>query len=129
MLIIIIMKVLIIIIWSVFILLEQETNLNHIKKYGQRKIVAILWCHLKHYIKILEFNQCQKLDKAPFIHLGCLVKKNDEFKNNLKNTSSAKVVEHILSIFSISTISSIKSIENRHMYTPVRTVWKRFANP
>ena len=30
------------------------------------------------------------------MHLECLVKRNDEFKNNPKNTSAAKVVEHIL---------------------------------
>ena len=33
------------------------------------------------------------------MHLECLVKKDDEFKNNPENKSAAKVVEHILSIF------------------------------
>ena len=50
-------------------------------------------------IKILGFIQYQKPIKAPFMHLECLVKKDDEFKNNPENTSAAKVVEHILSIF------------------------------
>ena len=37
--------------------------------------------------KILEFNQYQKSDKAPFIiysDLECLIEKVDECKNNLK---------------------------------------------
>ena len=79
--------------------------------------------------KNIGFVQYQKPIKAPFMHLECLVKKDDEFKNNPENTSAAKVVEHILSIFWIFTIPSIKSIENRYMYTRARTVSKRFANP
>ena len=87
------------------------------------------YCDIIWNLKILGFNQYQKPIKAPFMHLECLVKKDDEFKNNPENTSAAKVVEHILSIFWIFTIPSIKSIENRYMYTQARTVSKRFANP
>ena len=67
--------------------------------------------------KILEFNQCKKSGKAPFIiyaDLECFMEKIDGCKNNPENSSTTKVVEHILSGFSMSTISSFKSIENRH---------------
>ena len=67
--------------------------------------------------KVLEFNQYQKSDKAPFIiysHLECIIEKIDECKNSPENSSTAKVSEHIPSGFSISTISSLKSIENMH---------------
>ena len=50
--------------------------------------------------KILEFNQCQKSDKAPFIiydDLDCIIDKTDG---------------HIPSGFSMSTMSSFTRIEN-----------------
>ena len=50
--------------------------------------------------KILEFNQCQKYDKAPFIIY--------------EKSSTAKVSEHTPSGFSMSTISTFKSVENKH---------------
>ena len=60
--------------------------------------------------KILKFYQYRKYDKAPFIiyaDLECKIKneKNDRFKNNPDNSSTAKVSEHIPSGFSMSTIS------------------------
>ena len=64
--------------------------------------------------KILEFNQCGKYDKAPFItyaDLECLIQKINGFKNNPQNSSSTNVVEHIPSGFSVSAI--FKSIENK----------------
>ena len=66
---------------------------------------------------ILEFNQYQKSDKAPFIiyaDLECLIEKIDECKNNPENSFTTKVSEHIPSGFSMSTILSFKSIENKH---------------
>ena len=48
--------------------------------------------------KILEFNQYQKSDKAPFIiyaGLECIIEKTDECKNNPENLSSTKVSEQI----------------------------------
>ena len=63
--------------------------------------------------KILECNQSQKFDKAPFIiyaHLECLIEKIKGCKNNLENLSTTKVSEHIPSGFSMSTISSFKNI-------------------
>ena len=67
--------------------------------------------------KILEFNQYQKFDKAPFIiyaDLECIIEKIDECKNNPENSSTTKVNEHIPTGFSKSTISSFRSIENQH---------------
>ena len=64
--------------------------------------------------KILEFNWCQKSDKAPFIiyaDLECIIKKTDGCKNNPENSSTAKVSKHIPSGSSMSTISSFRSIE------------------
>ena len=57
--------------------------------------------------KILEFNQYQKSDKAPFViyvDLECLLEEIDECKNNPENPSTTKVGEHIPSSFSMSTI-------------------------
>ena len=54
--------------------------------------------------KILEFNQYQKSDKAPFIiyaDLECVIEKIDRFKNKPENSSTAKVSEHIPSGFNI----------------------------
>ena len=48
--------------------------------------------------KILEFNQYQKLNKAPFIiyaDLECIIEKIDGCKNNPENSSTAKVSNHI----------------------------------
>ena len=59
--------------------------------------------------KILEFNQYQKFDKAPFLiytNLECII--------NPENSSKIKVSEHIPSGFSMSTISSFRSTENKH---------------
>ena len=67
--------------------------------------------------KLLEFNQYQKPYKAPFIiyaDLECLIEKTDGCKNNLENSSTAKVGEHILSGFSVPAMSSFKCIENEH---------------
>ena len=65
--------------------------------------------------KILEFNQYQKSDKAPFIiyaDLECLIEKTDGCKSNPENSSTTKVSEHITSGFSMSTISSFRGKEN-----------------
>ena len=67
--------------------------------------------------KILEFNQYEKSDKAPFIiyvDLECIIEKIDGYKNNPENSSTTNVSEHIPSGFSMSTISSFRSIGNKH---------------
>ena len=53
--------------------------------------------------KILEFNQYQKSDEAPFViyaDLECLIERIDICKNNHKNPFTAKVSEHTASGFS-----------------------------
>ena len=80
--------------------------------------------------KILEFNQYQKSDKAPFIiyaDLECLIEKIDECKNNPENSFTTKVSEHIPSGFSMSTISSLKSIENKHNVYRGKDYMKEFC--
>ena len=67
--------------------------------------------------KILEFNQYQKSDKAPFIiyaDLECIIEKINGCKNNPENSSAKKLSEHISSGFSMSTISSFRCIKNKH---------------
>ena len=65
------------------------------------------------YNKILEFNQYQKSDEAPFITYADL-EKTGGCKNNPENLSTVKVSEHIPSAFSMRTISSFRSIENKY---------------
>ena len=50
------------------------------------------------HTKILEYNQYQKSDKAPFIiyaDLECITEKVDGCKNNPENLSTTKVSKHI----------------------------------
>ena len=80
--------------------------------------------------KILEFNQYQKSDKAPFIiyaDLECIIEKIDGCKNNPENSSTTKVSEHIPSGFSMSTISSFRSIENKHDVYRSKDCMKKFC--
>ena len=80
--------------------------------------------------KILEFNQYQKSDKAPFICykvLECIIEKIDECKNNPENSSTIKVSEHIPSGFSMSTISLFGSIENKHDVYRGKNCMKKFC--
>ena len=65
--------------------------------------------------KILEFNQYQKFDKAPFIIYADLECKLENINGSyLENSSTTKVRKHIPSGFSMSTISSFKIIGNKH---------------
>ena len=96
--------------WIVFISGEQKTNLNHMKTFCNIVIPS-------EDSKILEYNQYQKSDKAPFIIYGdlvCLIEKIDGCINNPEKSSTEKVGKHISSAFFISTILSFKSIENKH---------------
>ena len=80
--------------------------------------------------KILEFNQYQKSDKAPFIiyaYLECLIEKIDGCRNNPEKSSTTKVGEYILLGFSMSTISSFKSIENKHDVYRGKDCLKKFC--
>ena len=80
--------------------------------------------------KILEFNQYQKSDKAPFIiyvDLECIIEKIDGCKNNPENSSTTKLSEHIPSDFSMPTISLFKSIQNNHDVYRGKDCMKRFC--
>ena len=77
------------------------------------------------HTKILEFNQYQKSNKAPFTiyaDLECITERIDGCKNNPVNLSTTKVSKHIPSSVSVSTISPFRSIENKHDVTEVKTV-------
>ena len=67
--------------------------------------------------KILECNQYQKSDKAPFIiyaDLEYIIEKIDECTSNPENSSTTKVSKHIPSVFLMSTKSPFRSIKNKH---------------
>ena len=79
--------------------------------------------------KILEFNQYQKSDKAPFIIqevFECMIEKIGGCKNNPENSATTKVSKHIPSGFSISTISSFRSTENKHDVYKDKDCMKKF---
>ena len=68
-------------------------------------------------IKILEFNQCCKSDKAPFIIYADFKSSLGKIygcKNNPEKSSTAKISGDIPSSFSMSTVSLFKDIENKH---------------
>ena len=80
--------------------------------------------------KILEFNQNQKFDKAPFViyaDLECIIERIDGCKNNPGNSSTTKVSEHIPSGFSMSTILSFRSIENKYDVYGGKDCMKKFC--
>ena len=85
--------------------------------------------------KILYFNQYQKSDKGSSIiyaDFESIIEKVDGCKNNLENSCTTKVCEHILSGFSMSTISSFRSIKNMHdVYRGkdcMKLLYKNFVN-
>ena len=62
--------------------------------------------------KISQFNEYKKSDNAPFFDYAdpeCLIQRNDRCKNNLENSFTRKVGEHILLGFLMSTILSLKN--------------------
>ena len=75
------------IIWIALIPLKQKTNLNDIKILFENKDFCNVIMVSEH-TKILEFNQCQKSDKAQFIihaDLECIIEKTDGCKNSPEN--------------------------------------------
>ena len=102
--------------------------LNRIKRYVKKKD----FCNVimpSEETKILELNQYQKSDKAPFIiyaDLECIIEKIDGCKNNPENSSTTKVSEHIPLGFSMSTISSFRSIQNKHDVYRGKDCMKKF---
>ena len=82
------------------------------------------------YTKILECNQYQKSDKAPFISyadLECIIQKIDGCKNNPENSFTTKVSKYIPLAFSMFTISSFRSIENNHDVYRAKDCMKKFC--
>ena len=80
--------------------------------------------------KILELNQYQKSDKAPFViypDLEYLIERIDGCKNNPENSFTTKVGNHIPSGFSMSTISSFKSVGNKHDPYTGKDYMKKFC--
>ena len=80
--------------------------------------------------KILEFNQNQKSDKAPFIiyvYLGCIIEKIGGCKNSPENLSTTKLSKHISSGFSMTTICSFRSLENKHDLCRGKNCMKKFC--
>ena len=80
--------------------------------------------------KILEFNQHQKSDKAPFIiyaDLECIIEKIDGCKNNPENLSTAKISEHVSPGLSMSIIPLFRSIENKHDVYRGKDCMKKFC--
>ena len=100
-----------------FILLQKKkTKLESHKKVCENKDFCNIIMPPENK-KILEFNQYQKSAKAQFIiyaDLECVIEKIKECKNNLENSSTAKIGKRIPSDFKISTISSFNRIENKH---------------
>ena len=83
--------------------------------------------------EILEFNDYQKSDEAPFViyaDLECLIEKTDGCKNNFENLSTKNVRKHIpsaFSVFSVSLISLYRSIEYKHDVYRGNYCMKRFC--
>ena len=80
--------------------------------------------------RILEFNQYQKSDNAPFIiyaNLECLIENIGGCNKNPENSSTTKVGEYTPSGFPMFTISSIKSIENKHDVYSGKDCLKKFC--
>ena len=79
--------------------------------------------------KILELNQYQKSDQAPFIiyaDLECIIENINGWKNNSEKSSTIKLSQHIPSKLSMSAISSFKSIENKHTVYRCKNCMEKF---
>ena len=75
--------------------------------------------------KILELNQYQKSDKAPFViyaDLRCIIEKIYGCKNNPDNSSTANVSEHIPEGFSSLEYLHLEAEKISMMYTDVKIV-------
>ena len=112
-----------------FLSFATENKLQVHKKVSENKDFCYIIMPSKD-TKILEFNQYQKSDKAPFINyadLECITEKTDRFKNNPENLSTPKVSDHTPSGFSISTISSFRNRENKYHVYRGKDCVKRFC--
>ena len=99
------------IVWINFIPFRKNKLESHKRVWENKSFCNVIM--LSEDTKILEINQYQKSDKAPFIiyeDLECITEKIDGCKNNTENLSATKVSEHIPSDFFIFLISSSRSI-------------------
>ena len=67
--------------------------------------------------KVLKFNQYMKSDNMPYIiydYIETLTKKIDGFTNNLENSSTIRIGEHIPCRYSMSKVLGFDHIENKH---------------
>ena len=82
------------------------------------------------YTNILQLDQYQKSDKAPFFiyaNFECLIEKIDGCRKNPGNLFTTKVGGHTPSSFSASAISPFKSIENKHYVYRGKDCMKKFC--
>ena len=80
-------------------------------------------------IKIFEFGQYKKSEKASFIiyaDLQYLKENTDWWKSNLENSSTTKGGKHIPSGFPMSTMSLFKSTDNKHDVHSSKDCMKKF---
>ena len=79
---------------------------------------------------ILEFNQCMKSDKMPYIiyaDIESLIRKTDGCANNLENSSTIKIREHIPCGYSTPTIWGFAHIEDKHTLYRGKDCMKKFC--
>ena len=113
----------------IFILVQQKTNFNLIKKVCENKEFYTIIMPSEDTI-ILEFNRYQKSDKSPCIiyaDLECIIEKIDGWKNNPENLPTIKVSEHISSGFSMCTVCSFRSVGNKHDVYRYKDCMKMFS--
>ena len=79
---------------------------------------------------ILEFKQCMKSHKMPYIiyaDIEYLIKKIDGYANNPENSSTTKLGEHIPCAYSTSTIWAFDHIGNKHTLYRGKDCMKKFC--
>ena len=79
---------------------------------------------------ILEFNQCMKSDKMPYIiyaDIESLIRKIDGCANNLEISSTIKIGEHIPCGYSMPTIWGFDHIEDKHTLYRGKYCMKKFC--
>ena len=98
---------------------KWENKLKSHEKLCKNK--DFCWIVMPSEIDMSEFNQYMKSDKMPYIiyvDIEYLINKIDWCANNLENSSTAKIGEHILSGYSLSTIWAFDDIENKDTIYP-----------
>ena len=68
----------------------------------------------------------------PFIvyaDLECIIEKTGGRKNNLENSSTTKVCEHLTQVFQCLQYSHLEASKISMVCTQIMIAWKNFANP